>query len=543
MMVKSVRLKRKQIHPRRRITPRKQNTKRKKQVGGRRKTSKRKRKQKSKKQYGGQPGGQPVDEHSKRIDLDHSLEVEQYYHGFKTVGDVKVDFSTASPGAYLLFVDSGGGQFFLKIALKKKKNEVEILPVKGVPPIGTRKITGFNDDLRLPIETFISSNERKLKNPIPVRNIDKSLREAFLKRKFPNASQNKDYRDVTTLPYFHFTNLRDIPLNSYVLIFSNFNNLLFLRVRYLDKDSGPTQIYIGIAKTIDGKYIVIKYPLERSVPITGSHLPSIHDVVKFIIADLEQYSAQTEITPFNKDKVLTIKDQKVKLFQSKPGTLEQHQLQKYGKIGDYLIFQKGLDEYEIYYKIGEDEIYREENKTINQIEGILDSTNLIKSLTREELSDIVNMRMIFYELFSKKGKSGEHMLYMDSNKNAEIYYKKGKVLKTSPSFPQDNQQAINIQKFLETEGLLPENFVNSEKLIERDFQLFKNHAKPKEYFFEPISQNPKTYRLYYKTAQGNTIRKDRITIEQIQVLIKNHNLIPVTLVDCKERKDMKSQSP
>lgn len=464
-MVKSVRLKRKEIHPRRRITLKKQNTKRKKQVGGRRKTRKRKRKQKSKKQY----GGQPVDKTLKRID--HSLEVEQYYHGFQTEGDINIIFNKASTGAYLLFVDSGGSQFLLKIAIKGKKNNVEILPVEGVPQINQSGITEFNHNLRRPIKTFISSNKSKpkLKNPFLVRNIDINLREAFLKRKFPNASQNKDYLDVTTLPYFHFTNLRDIPLNSYGLFFSNFNNLLFLKVRYLHKESGPTVIFIGIAKTIDGKYIALKYQLERSVPITGSHLPSIHDVVKFIIAYLNKYSAQTEITPFNKDKVLTINDQEVKLFQSKPGRLDYQDLQKYGKIGDYLIFQKGLDEYEIYYKGEDGEFSNKENQTIEDIESILNSQKLKNSLTREELSDMVNIKRIFYEPFSKKGKSGEYMLYTDFHKNAEIFYKEGEDLKTSPSFPLDNQQAIKINNFLANKGLLPKNLVDLKILSARDF--------------------------------------------------------------------------
>ena len=66
--------------------------------------------------------------------------MEQYYHGFQTEGDVEVDFSMASPGAYLLFVDSGGSQFLLKIAIKGKKNNVEILPVEGVPQINQSEL-------------------------------------------------------------------------------------------------------------------------------------------------------------------------------------------------------------------------------------------------------------------------------------------------------------------------------------------------------------------------------------------------------------------
>ena len=125
-MVKSGRLKRKEIHPRRRITPKKQNTKRKKQVGGRRKTSKRKRKQKSKKQYGGQPPTPPTPT------TPPIPQWYKYYHGKKTRHEAKLLLRVSASkktreslhGKYLFFSDS------------EKNDKLTLLYINFIPPRG-----------------------------------------------------------------------------------------------------------------------------------------------------------------------------------------------------------------------------------------------------------------------------------------------------------------------------------------------------------------------------------------------------------------------
>lgn len=217
-MVKSVRFKRKQIHPRRRITPKKQNTKRKKQVGGGRKTStqkskrtrkrtrKLKRKQKSKTQYGGQPtqlhreiklvSNETDEVPSKHFELpDDDIDVEKFIHSdVQTNTEAEQKLLTVEQGSYLLFWDREKNDN-LTLAYLKKKTQGK----------GDSKANVDYKELRSElahqvedINTFLSNKNSK--NPL-LSKMEPYIAEYFLKRKYP---------EVLALPYFSLEDVQNI---------------------------------------------------------------------------------------------------------------------------------------------------------------------------------------------------------------------------------------------------------------------------------------------------------------------------------------------